>query len=287
MLHAIAVYYNPAGYSRLRDNLRRFRDSFHGCTLTIIEQSFTGEFEYADSIRVHADPQKHTLWQKERLINIAAESLPPQVDKVAWIDADLHFCDPHWAERAEESLEKHVAIQLFHHVHYLDQQHAVASTRPAATANRNSATLMTTGGAWAARRELFPIMDEHVMGSGDSMMYHAFVGRHRDWGAWYMEMMTPPWRKMFVANGDRLHGLVNGNVGHLAGDVFHYWHGEHKDRKYVERWKYLTDFNFNPYTDIAIDDNGLWRWNSDKPDMHALVRYYFKTRNDDGIKDAA
>ena len=34
--------------------------------------------------------------------------------------------------------------------------------------------------------------------------------------------------------------------------------------------------------DIALDDVGVWRWNSDKPAMHAYVRDYFAARKEDG-----
>jgi hypothetical protein len=55
-----------------------------------------------------------------------------------------------------------------------------------------------------------------------------------------------------------------------------------RDRHYRERHKILPRFEFDPFQDIAIDDDGCWRWNTDKPQMHTLVNDYFLSRNEDG-----
>ena len=41
-------------------------------------------------------------------------------------------------------------------------------------------------------------------------------------------------------------------------------------------------FQFDPDTDVAIDDNGAWRWNTNKQEMHEHVREYFASRREDG-----
>jgi hypothetical protein len=78
------------------------------------------------------------------------------------------------------------------------------------------------------------------------------------------------------------HDSVRGNVGFVAGDVLHLWHGRSEDRRYRERNAGLRRFQFDPATDIALDANGAWRWNSDKPELHAYVRDYFAGRREDG-----
>ena len=62
----------------------------------------------------------------------------------------------------------------------------------------------------------------------------------------------------------------------------HLWHGELEDRCYGERDGYLEAFAFDPYRDVALDDHGVWRWSSDKSELHRLVRRYFELRMDDG-----
>ncbi len=46
----------------------------------------------------------------------------------------------------------------------------------------------------------------------------------------------------------------------------------------------LAEFSFDPYLDIACEACGCWRWNTDKPVLHAYVRNYFASRNEDGTR---
>ncbi len=75
---------------------------------------------------------------------------------------------------------------------------------------------------------------------------------------------------------------VRGNVGYVGGRVLHLWHGDFKDRQLAARHERLKEFDFDPFDDVALDANGCWRWNSDKPAMHQWVRRYFESRNEDG-----
>ena len=64
--------------------------------------------------------------------------------------------------------------------------------------------------------------------------------------------------------------------------MFHLWHGSLRNRAYKNRHEGLRQFDFDPSRDIALDDNGTWRWASDKPEMHAFVRDYLMSRREDG-----
>jgi hypothetical protein len=55
------------------------------------------------------------MWQKERLLNIAVEHLPPECEYVAWLDCDLIFDDADWAEKTQAALQKYVVVQPFQH----------------------------------------------------------------------------------------------------------------------------------------------------------------------------
>jgi hypothetical protein len=74
---------------------------------------------------------------------------------------------------------------------------------------------------------------------------------------------------------------VRSRVGYIPGRAFHLWHGEVRDRQYGERDRAFQEFGFDPYTDIALDDSGSWRWNTSKASMHAYVRHYFESRKED------
>jgi hypothetical protein len=75
---------------------------------------------------------------------------------------------------------------------------------------------------------------------------------------------------------------IKANVASLDGTIFHLWHGDTTHRRYRQRDETLARFHFDPQKDIAIDQCGVWRWNSEKPELHNLVRRYFYTRREDG-----
>lgn len=285
MLHAISCYFNPAGYDRLRNNLHRFVESLRGCPLTVIELSFDGRFELDDSIHIEGNREKHTLWQKERLLNIVADSLPPDVNKIAWIDADVHFTNPEWAEQTEEALKTLSVVQLFDAAHFLDPKHRVIRVQPSIVGRYQNGTKVAPGLAWAARRSVFPLLDMHILGGGDNLMWQAFRGAHHvkfEEGGWWRRRMSRRWLRSYLIEGERMRRRVGGRVGRIQGDVIHYWHGSFENRKYVDRWNILRDGEFDPEIDVNIDETGLFRWSSDKPELHAAVANYFDERRDDG-----
>ena len=75
---------------------------------------------------------------------------------------------------------------------------------------------------------------------------------------------------------------VHSSIGYLDGTLLHLWHGDLKNRRYSDRHRDLKQFDFDPYVDIAIDNHGCWRWNSEKPRMHQYARDYFAARKEDG-----
>ena len=62
---------------------------------------------------------ENTLWQKERLLNIALENLPPTVDKVMWLDSDLIFLNDDWVPETAELLDRYPVVQPFAWMTYL------------------------------------------------------------------------------------------------------------------------------------------------------------------------
>ena len=51
------------------------------------------------------------MWVKERLINLAIARLPAHVAKVAWLDADILFTNPDWAQQTAALLDKWPLVQ--------------------------------------------------------------------------------------------------------------------------------------------------------------------------------
>lgn len=290
MLHVVAVHFNPCGYHRLSANAREFRKRLDA-PLTIVELSFNDRFEFDDSIQIPGDPNLHLMWQKERMLNIGIESLPADVDRVAWIDADILFLNPKWIELADAALDRYDLIQPFEKIHFLNQNYQIhASNQSFASALKkdllDGKKWFSTGFAWAARRESIAetgLLDIDVIGSADADMAFAWSGRQMDSRLNYLyntELATAvcEWT-------DRQTIKTPEQFGYLPIEAVHLWHGNRNNRRYLPRLKALTENEFDPRTDIALDDNGLWKWNSDKPNMRERVAFYFQQRQDDSSAD--
>lgn len=148
---------------------------------------------------------------------------------------------------------------------------------------RETANGGTPGLAWVARREILEkhnFYDACIIGGGDRAILGAVVGRY-DLVAralqWNQECLDhyAQWALSFTKS-------ARGRLGYIEGSIYHLWHGALAGRGYVSRHRRLLELGFDPFTDIAIDDCGAWRWNSDKPDLHRFVKGYFQTRQEDG-----
>jgi hypothetical protein len=305
VIWAITAYFNPAGYrSRLR-NYRIFRQHLR-VPLLAVECSFGRPFELtpADADMLIQISDGDVMWQKERLLNVAIESLPPECTAVAWLDCDIVFGDGAWPERALAALENAALVHLFRGRHHPPPQLppdefdtaaiplSATSTVHLVQSGASAPRLLeiagnqhgwTNGLAWAASRDLLAghgLYDALILGSGDRAILSAAFGcfdviersvrmdasRYRHFLAW-----ARPFRE-----------AVGGRLGAIEGAIFHLWHGEVADRRYHERHHGMAHLGFDPHRDIARTPGGSWRWSAEKPELHAYVRDYFRSRNEDG-----
>ncbi len=273
----------------------------------------TVELAYRDSFDLPADAAEilvqlrgtDILWQKERLLNLAVARLPNECDGVAWLDCDVVFERDDWAERASAALERHPLVQPFERV-YEPGAHAWDGTSrvPAdAPLGHSLAHLLARGAvtpellhgnmrmkhrsnsglAWVARREVLErdgFYDACVMGSGNRAMLCAALGAPAD-AVRYLQM-TPVWAEHFREWADRHFREVRADIGCIGGTVIHLWHGDLQHRRYQERHRDFSAFDYSPITDVAADTSGCWRWSSDKRAMHTYVADYFRSRREDG-----
>ncbi len=308
-LWAITSYFNPLNYRRRLENYRVFRDNF-AAPLVTVELAFDGEFQLdpSDAEILVQLRGGDVLWQKERLLNIALQSVPSDCEAIAWVDCDLIFDSPDWIEHTRRALDQYALVHPFREFHNLPRDATLNQLRSqdlTATAESivhkmtiGEAKLAdlpggylvelgaTCGQAWASRRDVLEkhgLYDACIIGSGDRAFMCAAWGEFHA-AIDYMRLNAQraehylSWARPYFAT-------VRGQVGSIPGRVFHLWHGEFENRRYAARHQDLAAFDFDPSRDIAISANGCWRWSSDKPDMHAFVRGYFASRNEDGDRE--
>lgn len=297
-LVAITTYFNPCGYRRPRENYDRFAAGLAaaGVELLTAELTFDDEpFQIAESergLRIRGRRDRHLLWQKERLLNLLIQRLPTGVDAVAWLDCDVLFLNPNWPAETREALSRHQVVQLFESPYHLHPGGRLEPMRPScgwAYKHRNgSATHLHAhhpGFAWAARADIlrrFGLLDDVVTGGGDSLMLKGFMGRT----LYGLERaISPAWLSRVERWASAFHSACGGAVGYVGGSILHLWHGSTENRRYLDRWKYLTDSEFSPDDDLDQDAAGLWVWSDrarrEKPAMIRQVADYFAERQED------
>jgi hypothetical protein len=240
------------------------------------------------------------LWQKERLLNVALRALPSSCRKVAWLDCDIVFEADDWAQSTSRLLDRFMLVQPFSHVHRMPPgwepgqgqsreaevlrsvPFLIASGMPAATClGTPFKQIGCTGGhAWAAHREFLEqhrLYDVCIIGGGDSAFARAAYGHFAD--AIRVQYLD---RDHYLAWANPFYDAVRAKVAFLEGSLFHLWHGKTEHRRYRERLEGLSRFQFDPVEDIALDCDGVWRWNTEKHEMHDYVRDYFLSRREDG-----
>lgn len=279
-MQCITCYFNPAGYKRRLINYRRFRDSF-SVPLTTVELSFDGKFEIEDAIHIKGGPE-NLMWQKEALLNIAIKRLPDHVDKVAWLDNDIIFMNPDWYQQAIDKLEEYPVVQLFSESIHLDKRNNfLEMIKGESNDTLKLGEFGHMGFAWSARREVFEygIYDAAIVGGGDNIMRICWRGLLKNYI--FKRKLTSKNLLHCLEYHNNVYPFIKGNIGFLDGSIVHIFHGTRENRAYDDRWDFLTDHNFDPYEDIIKDQNGLWKWNSDKPKLHKRIKEYFYERRED------
>ena len=298
----ITCYFNPARFKTKRQNFDAFMEGMAkaGADVLVVESAFGDDpFELDPGENVLQLRGTGVMWQKERLLNIAAARLPKSVRKIGWFDADIIFKEPDWLERTAKALDDYVVVQPFSHavrLHrdnrddgsgILDESFAsmfVRDPRPARVGRYQFHG--HTGYAWAARRELFEacgLYDACLTGSGDHIMAHAFTAAMKNSPCIVHTFHgSPEYAAHFLRWGIRARDVVRSKVGVVPGRVLHLWHGDLADRRYGDREREFRRLNFNPEADLRLDKSGLWEWSDQAPDhLRAWADHSFQ-RNEDG-----
>jgi len=301
-LWAITSLFNPMGYQRRHANYRRFRDAL-SIPLATVELGFNGHWDLDASaadiyLRVGGGS---VLWQKERLLNLLLDRLPPDCQYVAWIDSDLLFMEEDWAARVIEALDSAPLVQPFSKLRYLGPNQSTAEQKPlldslamrvdagqavvdavGRVTDRTTAAPLP-GMAWAARREVLirhGFYDACIIGGGDTALACAAYGVPERVVA--LHGMNQWQEQRYLAWAEPFYRDISGRVGVVHGEVHHLWHGDLADRHAGTRHAGLVAHDFNPEVDIRIGPEGAWMWASDKPELQTYVSNYFRSRNEDG-----
>ena len=128
---AITCLFNPFRSKARYTNYILFQKQLRasGCKLLTIELSLPSqnhELYPSDSDYLIQIKQNQCLWQKEALLNIGLKKIPPDVEIVCWIDADIIFLDATWLQELKIKMKNYNAIHLFNDMFYLSKEFSFA-----------------------------------------------------------------------------------------------------------------------------------------------------------------
>ncbi|MEP6925284.1 MAG: hypothetical protein ABI954_12530 [Pyrinomonadaceae bacterium] len=297
----ISCYYNPLRFRSRRRNfdifyrqLKRSRVPF-----LILECAFgTDDFELEQNQNVIQLRARDVLWQKERLLNLAVRLLPKEAKYVIWLDADVLFANPKWILETAAVLQKAMICQPFSRVVRLAPHQTqpdisnreiwesfayVWNTNAEKAASDNFDLHGHTGFGWAARREMFDeleLYDRAIAGTADHLMAHAATGKIEH-SCVERAFFSSSIKTHFERWGNRFAEIVQNKIGFVNGDLWHLWHGELKNRRYLERTRELSLLGFNPLTDLVTNENGLFEFSEMRDDLRIWMTDYFRQRLED------
>jgi hypothetical protein len=304
-LWAITCYYNPVPHRQRLTNFRIFRENLEVPLVAVEAVYDKPDLTTADAEILVQRQCEDVLWQKERLLNLALEALPPECERVAILDGDVVFTNADWIERVHAALDEVPLCQAFRSAHHLPRGYTGSKpTVSAGVKGHSLAALLAEGTliedlfgrgltlweqgcapglAWAAHRSL---LEKHgfyeggVVGGADVAMAFASQGKFAP--AYEVFRMNSRMSAHYRAWAEPFYADIRGRVSFADNTLLHLWHGDMARRFYIERHLGLVPFEFDPATDLEVTDSGCLGWATDKSEMHDFVRSYFSSRTRDG-----
>lgn len=277
----ITTHFNPAGHARLRETWRQWDEWIehdYQCWELALGDA---EPEIPGSVVVRGNAA-NAIWQKERLINLAIQSLPESVRYVAWVDHDLILSDPRWLETGIQMIDDGFdAVQLFERVAYLNAGGLPIQTTPGAAATLAAGGLPSyaPGGAWIASRAFLDrvagLYDQNIVGGGDAVFFGGITGSPISFLGRQPEGVQSDARRWMSGIGECRWGYVRGTACHI-------WHGDKRHRQYISRDEILCRYGFDPAAHLRIGENGMLELSNAPAGMADEIARYFEDRRDDG-----
>lgn len=301
-LHVVAVISNPARYHSRYRLAREFiarMEATPNVVLYVVEAAH-GDHQF--EVTSASNPRHLQLrvsthaWIKENMINLGVRHLLPRDWKyLAWIDADVEFRNPSWAQETLYQLQHFAIVQPWAHCADLGARGSIYTTTASfgytdSTGTRrvqtpNGYTYGHTGYAWACTRAFWEqvegLVDFCILGSADHHMALACVGECER--TIHTKMISPFHRRLLEWQARAVRASKS-EVGYVEGRIEHNFHGNKKFRYYRERWQILVEHQFNPDTDTMKDAQGVIHIVG-KPKLEAAIRKYHRARNEDSIDE--
>jgi hypothetical protein len=302
-LHVIGVVSNPVRYHSRYRLAREWQEQMAATPnvrLHMVETAFgdrhheVTETSNVDHLQLRT---RSEIWIKESMINVGMRHLLPRDWKyVAWVDADIAFRDPNWAQETLHQLQHFEVVQPWQHCADLGAQGSIMQTHESfgyvhqrgvqkQRAPFEPYAYAHSGFAWACTRKFWEavggLLDFCILGSADHHMAWAMIG---DTDGTIHRKMSPSFFAKVRDWQERAMRVTQGQIGFTPGRIEHAFHGPKKRRYYRERWQILVDHGFDPVRDLMYDEQGLVQLVG-KPALEQALRVYNRSRFEDSIEE--
>jgi hypothetical protein len=299
IINVICVYYNFCKYNTRKQLTLEYIDRMNKTpkvNLYIVELILETEiFEITDANnKNHLQIKtKYMLWFKENLINIAVNKL---LDKdwthFAWIDSDVIFENNNWIDETLHKIQHYDILQLFSHAHYYDKYMNINCIKIGCIYKQYNGIIAGAGPghghpglAWAISRNCYEKINKlpelFIVGGGDSRIKYGIfnrdkiVNKYEDENEIFHEEFKNYILKLPIV-------FDNVTINYIDCNIYHFYHGSHKNRKYFDRYKLLSKYKYNPFNDIKYNNFGLIEPSeSFNPKLLLDIEEYFKERLED------
>jgi len=298
-LNVIIVYYNFMKYQRRKQLTIEFIErmlKYDKINLYIVELILDGDdFEITDGFNKNHLQIKtnYILWFKENLINIAVDKLL-DIDwkNFAWMDSDIMFENNDWIDNVLNELNNYDIIQLFSKAYQLDINNNITSYSYGCikyNMNRNKYIIddqhTHPGYAWAISKngynKIIKLPDMFIVGGADSRIAYGilnidlYISNYEEENIYFCE----EFKKYIIEYQNKISML---SFSYIECNIYHFYHGNIKNRQYFNRHKLLSEYNYNPFTDLKYNKDGLIEpTNNFSTDLLCCIKKYFYNRKED------
>tara|TARA_Y100001972_G_scaffold91301_1_gene111820 strand:- start:85 stop:1191 length:1107 start_codon:yes stop_codon:yes gene_type:complete len=290
----VTFHFNPTNSKRLTQTYYEFIHSLKnlGKYVKCYELVFDNNNpEIKNSIVIKGSLKRNCLWQKEALVNLAFKNLAKNKKYFLWVDHDLIFCNKDFLTTAIDKIENGLDfIQLFSKIQYLDKDLVNITHQCLGRVYRNQCDKLekssnkhgAPGGAWIASVEgmnkIFPLPDI-ITGSGDEWLMYGLDKNHK-----FMEStlaLYPEQIKILLDAFRKKIEPMQIKYGYIENQLYHLWHGDHKNRQYSTRHKIIQDYNLDLLKDIFVNDQRIMEVVEEKQEVCKDVFIYLENRKED------
>lgn len=297
-LAIVTCHFNFGNFDTGRRNLLRFVRQMErdGVRVYGVEAHFEDERPLTAHLpgwRQIALTSRQALWHKETLLNIAVNELvPSHIDNLIFMDADLWYDTPGWAEKVVGGLKLQPVVQPFETAVWTGRDgHEVRHKSSSAVAGLHD-WAGHCGFAWAMRRDVFNniggLFDLGVLGGGDHMLAFACLYENPMEEMLKLEILSTVTldmggsaKQLYADWAAKVYSWTSGELGWINANLYHEWHGDLIHRQYHDRGRILSGLQLE--RDLERLPNGTWSWSPYcDPNRMTAVRNYFLNRQENG-----